>query len=181
MSIWHSAYASFMALVRRTVLKKQVKRDEMAMFFANLPSCLIGMEACGSAHNWARNRQSQEQLIKLMAPQFIMPYVKATKNDAADSEAICEAVTRPTMRFVPYTFEQVPYKVHQVIAGICAIGGRSIHCFASRPRRAETGGMKRNAAPVATTSSAVSGIVSVVLSGRLTRNCRSGPVEISGS
>ncbi|MGJ9420783.1 IS110 family transposase [Massilia sp. CMS3.1] len=85
----------------KAVLKKQIKRDEMAVFFANLAPCLIGMEACGGAHYWARKLQSHGHTVKLMAPQFVKPYVKTNKHDAADAEAICEAVTRPTMRFVP--------------------------------------------------------------------------------
>ena len=84
----------------KTVLKKQLKRDQVASFFANLPACLIGMEACGSAHHWARKLQSFGHTVKLMAPQFVKPYVK-TKNDVADAEAISEAVARPNMRFVP--------------------------------------------------------------------------------
>jgi transposase len=83
------------------VLKKQLKRDQVASFFANLPPCLIGMEACGSAHHWARKLTELGHTVKLIAPQFVKPYVKTNKNDAADSEAICEAVSRPTMRFVP--------------------------------------------------------------------------------
>jgi len=82
-------------------LKKQLKRDQMASFFANLRPCLIGMEACGSAHHWARKLQALGHTVKLMAPQFVKPYVKTNKHDAADAEAICEAVRRPTMRFVP--------------------------------------------------------------------------------
>jgi transposase len=85
----------------KAVLKKQIKREEMTVFFANLAPCLIGMEACGSAHYWARKLQIQGHTVKLMAPQFVKPYVKTNKHDAADAEAICEAVTRPTMRFVP--------------------------------------------------------------------------------
>ena len=85
----------------KAVLKKQIKRDQVASFFANLPPCLIGMEACGSAHHWARKLQSFGHTVKLMAPQFVKPYVKTNKNDAADAEAICEAVSRPSMRFVP--------------------------------------------------------------------------------
>jgi transposase len=85
----------------RAVLKKQLKRDQVASFFANLPPCLIGMEACGSAHHWARKLTELGHTVKLIAPQFVKPYVKTNKNDAADSEAICEAVSRPTMRFVP--------------------------------------------------------------------------------
>lgn len=85
----------------KVVLKKALKRDQMAPFFANLQSCLIGMEACGSAHYWARKLQGLGHTVKLMAPQFVKPYVKTNKNDAADAEAICEAVSRPNMRFVP--------------------------------------------------------------------------------
>lgn len=85
----------------KTVLKKQLKRDQIAEFFANLAPCLIGMEACGSAHYWARKLVSLGHTVKLMAPQFVKPYVKTNKNDAADAEAICEAVARPNMRFVP--------------------------------------------------------------------------------
>ena len=85
----------------RAVLKKQLKRDQVGSFFANLPPCLIGMEACGSAHHWARKLTELGHTVKLIAPQFVKPYVKTNKNDAADSEAICEAVARPNMRFVP--------------------------------------------------------------------------------
>ena len=85
----------------KVVLKKAVKRAQMAAFFANTPPCLIGMEVCGSAHHWARKLEGLGHTVKLMAPQFVKPYVKTNKNDAADAEAICEAVTRPTMRFVP--------------------------------------------------------------------------------
>ena len=84
----------------RVVQKKKLKRKEMATYFANLEPCLIGMEACGSSHYWARKLQSMGHTVKLMAPQFVKPYVKSNKNDAADAEAICEAVTRPNMRFV---------------------------------------------------------------------------------
>ena len=85
----------------KVVLRKQLRRDQVASFFANLPVCLVGMEACGSAHHWARKLQSLGHTVKLMAPQFVKPYVKSNKNDAADAEAICEAVGRPSMRFVP--------------------------------------------------------------------------------
>jgi transposase len=85
----------------KAVLRKQLRRDQVAAFFANLPKCLIGMEACGGAHHWARKLQALGHTVRLMAPQFIKPYVKSNKNDAADAEAICEAVSRPTMRFVP--------------------------------------------------------------------------------
>ena len=85
----------------KPVLKKQLKRHQVLEFFANMPQCLIGMEACGSAHHWARRLQALGHTVKLMAPQFVKPYVKTNKNDAADAEAICEAVARPNMRFVP--------------------------------------------------------------------------------
>ena len=85
----------------RTVLKKILKRDQVAAFFANLPACVIGMEACASAHHWARKLQGMGHTVRLIAPQFVKPYVKTNKNDAADAEAICEAVARPNMRFVP--------------------------------------------------------------------------------
>ncbi|WP_206955970.1 IS110 family transposase [Trinickia acidisoli] len=85
----------------RTVLRKVLKRDQMAEFFANLPTCLVGMEACSSAHYWARKLQGMGHTVRLIAPQFVKPYVKTNKNDAADAEAICEAVARPNMRFVP--------------------------------------------------------------------------------
>lgn len=85
----------------KVVLRKQLKRSQFALFFSNLPACLIGMEACGSAHHWARKLQSFGHTVKLIAPQFVKPYVKSNKHDAADAEAICEAVGRPSMRFVP--------------------------------------------------------------------------------
>ena len=85
----------------KTVLRKQLKRNQVAVFFANIPRCVIGMEACGSAHHWARKLRGFGHQVRLMAPQFVKPYVKTNKNDAADAEAICEAVGRPNMRFVP--------------------------------------------------------------------------------
>lgn len=85
----------------KKVFNKQLKREQMAEFFARLPPCLIGMEACGSAHHWARKLASFGHTVRLMAPQFVKPYVKTNKNDMADAEAICEAVARPNMRFVP--------------------------------------------------------------------------------
>lgn len=85
----------------KVVLRKQLRRSRVAAFFANLPACLVGMEACGSAHYWARELEKLGHTVKLMAPQFVKPYVKSNKHDAADAEAICEAVTRPSMRFVP--------------------------------------------------------------------------------
>ena len=85
----------------KAVLKKQLKRHQMLGFFSNMPLCLIGMEACGGAHFWGRRLQAQGHTVRLMAPQFVKPYVKGNKHDAADAEAICEAVSRPSMQFVP--------------------------------------------------------------------------------
>ena len=84
----------------KVAVRKQIKRAEMPNYFANMEPCLIGMEACGSAHHWARKLESYGHTVKLMAPQFVKPYVKTNKNDMADAEAICEAVGRPNMRFV---------------------------------------------------------------------------------
>jgi transposase len=103
----------------KAVLKKQLRRDQMATFFVNLPPCLIGMEACGSAHHWARKLQGMGHTARLMAPQFVKPYVKSNKNDAADAEAICEAVGRPNMRFVPVknVEQQAVLALHRVRQG----------------------------------------------------------------
>ena len=104
----------------KVVLKKQLKRAQVAPFFANLPVCLIGMEACGSAHHWARKLQTMGHTVRLMAPQFVKPYVKTNKNDAADAEAICEAVGRPNMRFVPIknVEQQAVLALHRVRQGL---------------------------------------------------------------
>lgn len=85
----------------KAVLKKQLRRAQVLPFFANLPPALIGMEACASAHHWGRKLSGLGHTVKLMAPQYVRPYVKTNKNDAADAEAICEAVARPNMVFVP--------------------------------------------------------------------------------
>ncbi|MEM7360267.1 MAG: IS110 family transposase [Pseudomonadota bacterium] len=104
----------------QVVLKKQLRRVQMASFFVNLPQCLIGMEACGSAHYWARKLQDQGHTVRLMAPQFVKPYVKTNKHDMADAEAICEAVRRPNMRFVPIknVEQQAVLSVHRVRQGL---------------------------------------------------------------
>jgi transposase len=85
----------------QVVLRKRLARSELLTFIANLPPLRIGMEACGSAHDWARCFREHGHDVRLIAPQFVKAYVKSPKNDARDAEAICEAVTRPTMRFVP--------------------------------------------------------------------------------
>jgi transposase len=103
----------------KSVLRKQLKRADVAKFFANMPACLIGMEACGSAHFWARKLSELGHTVKLMAPQFVKPYVKTNKNDRADAEAICEAVSRPTMRFVAVktTDQQTVLMLHRARQG----------------------------------------------------------------
>jgi len=85
----------------RAVLKKQLKRTQVLAYFANLTPCKIGMEACGSAHYWARKLVTMGHEVVLIPPQYVKPFVKRNKNDAADAEAICEAVTRPNMPTVP--------------------------------------------------------------------------------
>ncbi len=103
----------------KKVLNKQFKRDQLAAFFVRLEPCLIGMEACGSAHHWARKLGALGHTVRLMAPQFVKPYVKSNKNDAADAEAICEAVTRTNMRFVAvkHVEQQAVLSVHRVRQG----------------------------------------------------------------
>ena len=90
----------------KTKLKKTLSRKEMIEFFAALPACLIGIEACGGAHYWARELSRLGHDVRLMAAQFVAPYRKSGKNDANDAEAICEAVGRPNMRFVPVKSEE---------------------------------------------------------------------------
>ena len=82
------------------VLSKTVSRGKLSAFMANRPPCLVAMEACGSAHHWARVFRDFGHEVRLIAPQFVKPFVKSNKNDAVDAEAICEAVQRPNMRFV---------------------------------------------------------------------------------
>jgi|APCry1669192647_1035423.scaffolds.fasta_scaffold01216_4 transposase len=85
----------------KTVLKKKLMRDKVLEFMANLPKCLVGMEACGGANYWSREISKLGHEVRLMAPQFVKPYIKTNKNDEKDAEGICEAVNRPSMRFVP--------------------------------------------------------------------------------
>ena len=85
----------------QVVIRRQLKRRYVLAFFERLPSCLVGIEACASSHHWSRELQSLGHTVRLMPPAYVRPYVKRQKNDATDAEAICEAVTRPNMRFVP--------------------------------------------------------------------------------
>src|SRR3954471_17210075 len=83
------------------IVVKRLRRSQVSGFFASLPPCLIGMEACATAHYWARELTELGHTVRLMPPQYVKAYVKRNKNDAADASAICEAVRRPSMRFVP--------------------------------------------------------------------------------
>ena len=82
------------------VIRRQLKRRYVMTFFQKLPPCLVGIEACASSHHWSRELQAIGHSVRLMPPAYVKPYVKRHKNDATDAEAICEAVTRPNMRFV---------------------------------------------------------------------------------
>src|ERR1700734_1527094 len=82
------------------VFQRRLTRSKLLAFFAKQPACLVGMEACAAAHHWGRELRKLGHLVRLMPPRYVKPYVKRQKNDAADAEAICEAVTRPSMRFV---------------------------------------------------------------------------------
>ena len=103
----------------KAVLQKQLKRAQVLPFFADLTPCRIGMEACGSAHYWARKLHALGHIVQLIPPQYVKPFVKRNKNDAADAEAICEAMTRPNMPAVPIKNgeQQAILSVHRVRQG----------------------------------------------------------------
>ena len=84
----------------QVVIRRQLKRRYVLAFFQKLPPCLVGIEACASSHHWSRELKALGHTVRLMPPAYVKPYVKRQKNDAADAEAICEAVTRANMRFV---------------------------------------------------------------------------------
>src|SRR6266446_10534380 len=88
------------------VIGKRISRAKVLVFFADLPPCLIGIEACPSAHHWGRELQALGHSVKLMPPSYVKAYLKRSKNDANDAAAICEAVTRPSMRFVALKTEE---------------------------------------------------------------------------
>ncbi|HKD77926.1 MAG TPA: IS110 family transposase, partial [Ktedonobacterales bacterium] len=100
------------------VLRRQLRRAAVEKFFAQLPACVVGMECCSSAHHWARVIGSYGHEVRLMPPAYVKPYVKRNKNDGRDAEGICEAVGRPTMRFVPVksVAQQTTLAVHGVRA-----------------------------------------------------------------
>ena len=84
-----------------TVLRKRLRRGQVLVFFSRIPRCVIGLEACAAAHYWARELGALGHEVRLMPAQYVKAYIKRNRHDAADAEAICEAVGRPTMRFVP--------------------------------------------------------------------------------
>jgi len=100
----------------KPVLRKQLRREAMISFFKKLPPTVIGIEACGGAHHWARLLASFGHQVKLLPPQYVKPYVKRGKNDAADAEALCEAMSRPTMRFV--SVKSAEQQAAQMLAGV---------------------------------------------------------------
>ncbi len=102
------------------VIRRQLRRSHVIAFFKKLPPCLVGLEACATAHYWAREIAKLGHMVRLMPPAYVKPYVKRNKNDVADAEAICEAVTRPTMRFVPI---KTSARAHEVGKG----NGRIMH------------------------------------------------------
>jgi transposase len=102
----------------KVVLRRQLRRGQLENFFAELPPCLVGMEACGSAHHWARVIGRYGHEVRLMPPGYVKPYIKRNKNDGRDAEGCCEAVGRPTMRFVPVKSieQQATLSVHSTRA-----------------------------------------------------------------
>ena len=108
------------------VFRKKLRRGQLLAFLATLPPCTVAMEACGSAHYWGREIAKLGHTVRLIAPAYVKPFVKRQKNDMADAEAICEAVTRPTMRFVALKSanQQAAVLFH----------ARGIYWFASAPR-----------------------------------------------
>ena len=85
----------------KVVIRRQLRRRHVLAFFQKLTPCVVGMEACASSHHWSRELKALGHIVRLMPPAYVKPYVKRQKNDATDAEAICEAVARANMRFVP--------------------------------------------------------------------------------
>jgi transposase len=112
----------------KVVFRKRLRREKVLEFFAGKPACVVAMEACSSAHHWARELARLGHVVRLIAPAYVKPFVKRQKNDAADAEAICEAAQRPTMRFVA-----VKSMTAQANAVVCS--GRAISWSANGHRR----------------------------------------------
>src|SRR6201985_3653311 len=123
----------------QVVTRRKLRRSEVIGFFKSLPPCLVGIEACATAHHWARELIALGHDVKLMPPAYVKAYVKRNKNDAADAEAICEAVTRPSMRFVPIkdTEQQSVLMLHR--ARGLLVRQRTMLVNALRPHMADFG------------------------------------------
>jgi transposase len=107
------------------VVRRQLKRRYVLMLFQKPPPCLVGIEACGSSHYWSRELQALGPTVRLMPPAYVKPYVKRHKNDAADAEAICEAVTRRSMRFVPTKTPEQQSCFHTATSAYLIRGGET--------------------------------------------------------
>src|ERR1700739_2099452 len=105
----------------KVVVRRRLSRGRVLAFFEKLPPCLVGIEACSNSHYWARELIARGHEVRLMPAQYVKPYVKRGKNDAADAEAICEAVARPTMRFVAIKTpeQQSAMMLHRVRLILC--------------------------------------------------------------
>ena len=125
--------------VEAPVLRKKLRRKEMVAFFEKLAPTVIAIEACGASHHWGRLLQSFGHSVKLIAPQLVKPYVKRGKNDAADAEALCEAMSRPTMRFVPVKTAEQQAALMLVGVRDRLIRNRTQHANAIRGYAAEFG------------------------------------------
>jgi transposase len=130
----------------QTALRKTLRRGQMERFFASLPPTLIGLEACGAAHHWARMLQGLGHEVRLLPPQYVKPYVKRGKNDAADAEAICEAMSRPSMRFVPVRSQENQAELMLITARDLLLKQRTMLINAIRGHAAEFGVIGRKGA-----------------------------------
>lgn len=112
----------------KVVLRRTVRRAQLMQVIAQLPACLIGMEACGGANYWARRFSEHAHEVKMMSPQFVLPYRKSDKNDHNDAEAICEALSRPTMRLVAVKSieQQDMQSLHRVPLAVSPFALRSV-------------------------------------------------------
>ena len=109
------------------VVRRQLKRRHVLAFFKKLSPCLVGIEACATSHHWSRELQALGHIVRLIPPAYVKPYVKRQKNDAADAEAICEAVQRPSMRFVPTKTPELRVKLvtppKQLLGRVVVVSG----------------------------------------------------------
>jgi transposase len=113
------------------VLRRQLRRGQMEKFFIELPPAIVGMEACAGAHHWARILEKLGHEVRIMPPAYVKPYVKRNKNDGRDAEAVCEAMTRPTMRFVPVKSldsqaVQVMHRTRRLLVRQCTMSANAL-------------------------------------------------------